>query len=139
MEASKTAIQKEYTQKIADARAAHDAQLAKLRQRLNQLLVSSRETVTLAGSLGKYDPENQRFPVSIPEKTFQITVPLNKGPEVKDNIGKYRFRSEEHTSGGQTGGSRWYFRLHRQGPRDWSKQHDCGFNPSRPERHGHIQ
>ena len=91
MEASKTAIQKEYAQQIADARTAHDAQLAKLRQRLNQLLVSSRETVTLAGSLGKYDPENQRFPVSIPEKTFQITVPLSKGPEVKDNIGKYRF------------------------------------------------
>jgi len=89
--ARKSAIQKEYEQKIKDARAAHEANLAKLRQRLNQLLDSSRETVTMSGSLGKYDAENQRFPVSIPDKTFQITVPLSKGPEVKDNISKYRF------------------------------------------------
>ena len=32
-EANKTAIQREYTQKIADARAAYEANLARLRQR----------------------------------------------------------------------------------------------------------
>jgi len=85
-----TVITREYEQKISDARAAHDSQMAKLRTRLNELLASSRETVTLSGTLGKYDTENQRFPVSILDKTFQITVPLSKGPEIKDNFNKYR-------------------------------------------------
>ncbi|HOH97353.1 MAG TPA: caspase family protein [Candidatus Cloacimonadota bacterium] len=89
IEASKASIQREYMQKIADARAAHEANLTRLQQRLNQLLSSSREIVTLKGTLGKYDTENQRFPVSISAKTFQITVPLSKGPEVKDNFSSY--------------------------------------------------
>ncbi|HNQ43766.1 MAG TPA: hypothetical protein PKI59_05025, partial [Candidatus Cloacimonadota bacterium] len=92
VEASKAAVQREYTQKITDARTAHEANLGRLRQRFNQLLDSSREIVTLKGTLGKYDPDNQRFPVSITGKTFQITVPLSKGPDVKDNFSSYELK-----------------------------------------------
>ena len=92
MEASKAAIQKDYTQKIADARAAHEANLAKLRQRLNQLLASSRETIKMNGTLGSYDADTQRFAVSIPGKTFQVVVPLDKAPGVKQNFSSYELR-----------------------------------------------
>lgn len=91
-EANKAAIQREYAQKIADAQALHEAYLAKLRQRFNQLLDSSREVLTRQGRLGKYNAENQRFPVSIPEHSFQITVPISKGPEVKDNFSSYELK-----------------------------------------------
>lgn len=83
------AIQKEYTQKIADARAAHEANLAKLRQRLNQLLASSRETIRMSGTLGSYDADTQRFTISIPGKSFQVMVPLDKAPGVKQNFSSY--------------------------------------------------
>lgn len=91
-EASKAALQREYTQKIADARTVYEANLGRLQQRFNQLLASSREIVTLKGNLDKYDTENQRFPVWTMYKTFQITVPLSKGPEVKDNFGRYELK-----------------------------------------------
>lgn len=91
-EAYKASTQREYAQKIADARALHEADLAKLRQRLNQLLGGSREIVTLQGRLGKYDADNQSFAVSIPEHSFQITVPISKGPNVKDNFSSYKLK-----------------------------------------------
>lgn len=91
-EVNKEAVQRDYAQKIADAQALHEAYLAKLRQRLNQLLDSSREVVTRQCILGKYNAENQRFPVSIPGESFQIAVPINKGPEVKDNFSSYELK-----------------------------------------------
>ncbi|HPS40197.1 MAG TPA: CARDB domain-containing protein, partial [Candidatus Cloacimonadota bacterium] len=88
--ARKASIQKEYEQKIRDARSAYDSNLSKLRQRLTTLLISSREMVQLSGTLGSYDADNQKFIVTIPEKSFQIVVPLDKAPSVKQNIGSYK-------------------------------------------------
>jgi len=84
-----TAIRKEYEQKILDARSVYDGNQNKLRQRLTALLANSRETVQLSGSLGNYDADAQKFTLSIPEKSFQIVVPLDKAPSVKKNIGSY--------------------------------------------------
>lgn len=86
------AITKEYEQKINDARAAHGSQMAKLRKRLQDLLANSRETVTMNGTLGSYDADTQRYRISIPEKAFDVIVPLDKAPGVKQNIGSYQLQ-----------------------------------------------
>ncbi|MDD3144235.1 MAG: caspase family protein [Candidatus Cloacimonetes bacterium] len=86
------AIQAQYAQKIQDARAAHETRNAALRANLQALLAQSRETVVLKGSLGSYDADSQKYRVSIPERAFDIVVPLAKGPELKKNFGKYELR-----------------------------------------------
>ncbi|HNX38889.1 MAG TPA: CARDB domain-containing protein, partial [Candidatus Cloacimonadota bacterium] len=88
--ARRVAIQKEYEQKILDARTVYDANQSKLRLRLTALLANSRETVQLSGTLGNYDADAQKFTLTIPEKSFQIVVPLDKAPSVKQNIGSYK-------------------------------------------------
>lgn len=87
-----TAITKEYDQKISDARAAHESSIAKMRARLRELLASSRETITTQGTLGSYNADTQRYRISIPEKAFDIIVPLDKTPGVKQDIGKYQLQ-----------------------------------------------
>lgn len=87
--ARSNAILKDYDQMIKDARAGHDANLAKLRQRLNQLLASSRENIRMSGTLGSYDADTQRFTVSIPGKNFQVVVPLDKAPGLKQSFSSY--------------------------------------------------
>jgi hypothetical protein len=86
------AITKEYDQKISDARAAHESSIARMRARLRELLASSRETITLQGTLGSYNADTQRYRISIPEKAFDIIVPLDKAPGVKQDIGKYQLQ-----------------------------------------------
>ncbi|MDP3115444.1 MAG: caspase family protein [Candidatus Cloacimonadaceae bacterium] len=83
------AITREYEQKINDARAAHNAYIAKLDLRMRQILNQSRETIQMKGTLGAYDSETQKFKVSIPGKTFDVVVPLDKAPGVKQNFAKY--------------------------------------------------
>jgi len=83
------AIRAEYDQKIRDARAAHENHIAKLRTKLQSLLAQSRETVAMAGSLGNYDADAQRYKVTIPGKAFDIVVPLDKAPGVKNSFGSY--------------------------------------------------
>ncbi len=85
-------ITREYEQKINDARAMHDNQMAKMRKRLQDLLDDSRETVSVKGTLGRYDADTQRYRISIPERSFDIVVPLDKAPGVKQNIGSYELR-----------------------------------------------
>lgn len=84
-----SALNREYNQKIADARAAYQAQQSKLRQRLSQLLNQSRETISMGGSIGTYDADKQTFPIVTEVKTFQVMVPLNKAAEVKKNSKSY--------------------------------------------------
>ena len=85
------AIRKEYEQKILDARSAYEANQTKLRLRFNQLVASSRESVQMSATLGNYDADAQKFTMTIPEKSFQIVVPLDKAPSVKQNISSYKF------------------------------------------------
>ncbi|MDD2230009.1 MAG: caspase family protein [Candidatus Cloacimonetes bacterium] len=86
------AIKAEYAQKVIDVRAAHDVYLKQLSQRLSALLSQSRETIVVSGTLGNYDADSQRFRVSIPQKTFDIVVPLAKAPEVKQNFSRYQLK-----------------------------------------------
>lgn len=86
------AIQAEYAKKIQDLRAAHETRSAALRRNLQELLAKSRETVVLKGTLGAYDADSQKFRVSIPERSFDIVVPLAKGPEVKKDFSRYELR-----------------------------------------------
>lgn len=82
-------IQKEYAQKIIDARRAYENHLAKLNLKLGQIISNSRETVGMAGTLGAYDADRQTFTVSIPGKSFQIVVPLDKAPQVKSSVASF--------------------------------------------------
>lgn len=86
------AIRKEYEQKIADARAAYDAHLFSMRARLQELLNSSRETIQVTGTLGKYDADTQKYTITIPERSFEIVVPLDKAPQVKDSFISYQLK-----------------------------------------------
>jgi hypothetical protein len=86
------AIRAEYDQKLNDARQAYENHISGLRTKLQSLLAQSRETVTMTGTLGSYDAETQRFKVSIPGKTFDIVVPLDKGPEVKSKFSNYELK-----------------------------------------------
>lgn len=86
------AIKAEYSHKINDGRAAHEAQQSKLRQRFQVLLRQSRETLVMEGVLGAYDADSQKFRVSIPAKTFQVVVPLAKAQSVKENFNAYQLK-----------------------------------------------
>lgn len=86
------AIQAEYAQKIQDARNAHDARNVALSKNLRERLAQSRETVVLQGTLGAYDADAQKYRVSIPERAFDIVVPLAKGPEVKQDFSRYELK-----------------------------------------------
>ncbi|MDZ4181951.1 MAG: hypothetical protein U1B83_03655, partial [Candidatus Cloacimonadaceae bacterium] len=85
-----TAINREYEQKIGDARAAHNAYIGRLDQRIRQLLAQSRESVEMSGTLGAYDADTQKYKVTIPSKTFDIVVPLDKAPSLKQNFSRYK-------------------------------------------------
>ncbi len=85
-------VQAEYAQKIQDARNAYDSRNAALRGNLQALLAQSRETVALKGTLGAYDADSQKYLVSIPERSFDIVVPISKGPEVKDGFARYELK-----------------------------------------------
>ncbi|NLK50106.1 MAG: hypothetical protein GX294_05605 [Candidatus Cloacimonetes bacterium] len=87
------AINREYQQKIADARAAHENQHAKLRVRLQTLLNSSRETVVVSATLGRYNADTQKYVVSIPQRGFDVVVPLDKAPQVKDKFNQYQVKA----------------------------------------------
>ena len=86
------AIKAEYSQKINDARAAHVAQLNKLRQRFQVLLGQSRETLAMDGTLDTYDADSQKFKLYIPYRTFEIVVPLAKAQSVKENFNAYQIK-----------------------------------------------
>lgn len=88
--ARSAAITREYEQKINDARDAHNAYMGRLDQKIRQLLAQSRETVEMSGTLGSYDADTQKYVVSITGKTFNIVVPLDKAPAVKQNFTKYK-------------------------------------------------
>lgn len=86
------AIRKEYEQKIKDAGSAYDAQMAALRLRLQAVLASSREVVELSGTLGAYNADAQSFKVSTRDKSFDIVVPLDKAPIVKQDFANYKLK-----------------------------------------------
>lgn len=83
------AIQAEYTQKIQDARSEHDSRTARMRGALLNLLAQSRETVAMNGQLGAYDADRQLFRITTNVRSFDVVVPLDKGPLVKKNFSKY--------------------------------------------------
>ena len=85
-------IREEYAQKIADARAAYERHQTGLRNRLNYLLAQTRETIIRQGTLESYDADSQKYRVSIPEKSFQIVVPLDKAPQLKNDFGNYQLK-----------------------------------------------
>ncbi len=85
----KLAINKEYEQKIRDARAAHENYITKLRTKLSSLLAQSRETVKLQATLGSYDADSQKYRITIPGKTFEVVVPIDKAPQIKSNFSSY--------------------------------------------------
>lgn len=82
-------IRAEYEQKIRDARSEHDGKAARMRQALQNLLAQSRETLALDGTLGAYDADRQQFRISTSARSFDVVVPLDKGPLVKKNFSKY--------------------------------------------------
>ncbi|MFA7543371.1 MAG: CARDB domain-containing protein, partial [Candidatus Cloacimonadaceae bacterium] len=89
--ARKAAIGRDYAQRIQDARVAHEEAKRKLNTRLNELLAASRESVKQDFTLiGNYDADKQRFQVKTNVKSFDITVPLDKAPSVKQNIKSYQ-------------------------------------------------
>jgi hypothetical protein len=88
----KLAINKEYEQKVADARTEYDKCNAKLRVKINYLLTQSRETITMQGTLGSYDADTQKYRVSIPQRSFEIVVPLDKAPQVKSTFSSYQLK-----------------------------------------------
>ncbi|MDD2332134.1 MAG: caspase family protein [Candidatus Cloacimonetes bacterium] len=84
------AIQDEYSRKIADAKAAHESQIAKLRNKLQQLLASSREDVELPYSLGSYDADKQSYRVSTTGRNFEVVVPLASAKQVREQSSSYK-------------------------------------------------
>ena len=86
---SRTAITKEYEQKIADARAGHAKAKTAMQDKIRSLIAQSRQTLSVSATLGSYDADSQKFRLTIPEKTFEVVVPLDKAPQVRNNFGSY--------------------------------------------------
>lgn len=86
------AVKAEYEQKVRDARSADTSRRAKMQNNLQSLLSQSRETVIMKGTLGAYNADTQKFKVTIPERSFDIVVPLAKGSQVKDNFSRYELK-----------------------------------------------
>ena len=84
------AIRKEYEKKIQDSQLAYNEMMSKLREKFNNLLKESRETIIISGTLGTYEPDQQQFPLRIKDKTIKMSVPLSIAPEVKNNFKNYK-------------------------------------------------
>ena len=109
-----------YKQRKASAeqqRAAADStlrseiatKLIALEEQINRSLLDTREPrVFSAITLGRYNPDDKTYPVTLESKTFQIMVPLVSAPEVKENSTELRI---EGTSQLTLEGSRRLFNL----------------------------
>lgn len=86
------AINADYEHKIRDLRSLYEAKAVKMRQALIALLGKTRETITMYGQLGTYDPDRQTFPVTTSARTFDILVPEIAGPLVKYNFVLYELK-----------------------------------------------
>lgn len=90
MENQAQAIRTEYSQKKQDAAAAHESQRAKILSRLQYLLQKTREDAEVIGSLGDYDADKQKFRLITADRNYEIVVPLDKAPQMKDNFSRYK-------------------------------------------------
>ncbi|MBM4404360.1 MAG: hypothetical protein FJ042_08310, partial [Candidatus Cloacimonetes bacterium] len=84
------ALRAEYEQKIRDARSAHEAQVNRMRQRMQALLAQSRETVERSFTLGAYDADSQMYKVTVDGGTVKVIVPLAVAPLVRNESGRYK-------------------------------------------------
>ncbi|MDD3535276.1 MAG: caspase family protein [Candidatus Cloacimonetes bacterium] len=82
----------DYEQRIKKAKAQHEQYQGKLRLRLQELLNLSRETKSMDFWLiGNYDANKQSFKLRSQEgKDFDVIVPIEKAPMVKDDIKNYQ-------------------------------------------------
>ena len=85
-------IKKDYEQKIKDAEALYTAHQQKLKEKLQSLIIQSREVVVMEGKLGAYNADKQTYLIQTGFRNFEIFVPIYQAEDVKKNFDKYQLR-----------------------------------------------